>query len=315
MLSWLIADWPFKLLSLGLAFGIWVWITGENRIPATFDIALDPQLPQEHILGETPPSQVTVRLVGPESVIRNLNPLAMTVQLDLTKLPPGEREMQLTEAFLTNKPARVDVEFFDPERVRLVVDERRSRQLKVTPIFTGTLPEGYTLYRAQVDPEKVLVEGPLKRVSQLTDIQTEPIELDDQTRRFIKRVAAVPGVPHVRLVDPQLLEVRVDVDVSPVEKSFSDLPVQPSIRSYETKFRPSVAGVTLAGPPALLERITPAQIRVTGDVGELSPASGSRRVPLQVAVDLPPEQASRVSVKVIRPHQATVRLSERSETE
>ena len=143
----------------------------------------------------------------------------------------------------------------------------------------------------------------------------DAIPLDDTTRRFIKQVSAVPDRPQVRLVDPQPLEVRVDVDVSPVERSFADLLVQPSTRNYDCRFRPAVAGVTLAGPPALLERISPAQIRVIGDVTDLTPSAGSRRVPIQVAVDVPPEQSSRITVKVIRPHQTTVRLSERSDTE
>ena len=315
MLERITADWPFKLLSLGLAFGLWVSITGEKRIPVNFDIALDPQLREDHILAETPPNQVTVRLVGPESVIRKLNPLAMTVSLDLTKWPPGEHEMQLTEAHLKGKPARADVEFFDPERIRLVVDDRKRRHLKVRPRLTGDLPEGYTLYRAQVVPEKVLVEGPSKEVSALTHIDTDPIPLGDTTRRFIKQVNAVPERSHVRLVDPQRLEVRVDVDISPVEKSFTDLPVQPSVRNYETKFRPAVAGVTLTGPPALLERITPAQIRIIGEVAEINPSSGSRRVPLQVSLDVPQEQAEWITIQVIRPHQVTARLSERKDIE
>jgi len=117
------------------------------------------------------------------------------------------------------------------------------------------------------------------------------------------------------LIDPQPLEVRVDVDVSPVEKSFADLPVQPSARVYESRFRPAVAGITLTGPPALLERITPAQIRVTGNVADLTPSSGSRRVPLQVSLDVPPEQAERITIQVIRPYQVTAQLTERKDTE
>jgi hypothetical protein len=103
------------------------------------------------------------------------------------------------------------------------------------------------------------------------------------------------------------------VDVSPVEKSFTELPVQPSVRTYDTRFRPSVAGVTLSGPPDLLDRITPAQIRVTGKVDDLLPAAGSRRVPLQVSLDVPPEQAARITIQVIRPYQVTAMLTDRKD--
>lgn len=314
MLERLINDWPIKLLSLGLAFGLWVSITGEKRIPVNFDIALDPQLREGHVLATTPPTQVTVRLVGPESVIRNLKPSQMAVRLDLTGWPPGARELQLTEAYLVGKPSRAEVEFFDPERVQLVVDERKTRALNVTPNFTGDLPEGYTMYDAWVRPDKVVVEGPAAEVSALTHVETNPVQLNDRSRPFLEQVSAVPDRPHVRIVDAQPLWVQVEVDVSPVEKQFDEIPVQltPAVELVERT--PDVVRVTLAGPPELLERIAPQQIRVTADVSALDASSGTQRIPLTATVDVPADQQARISVKAVTPHQLTVRLSLGSES-
>jgi YbbR domain-containing protein len=314
MLERLLSDWPVKLLSLGLAFGLWVSITGEKRIPVNFDIALDPQLRDDHVLATNPPTQVTVRLVGPESVIRKLNPLEMAVRLDLTGWPPGARELQLTEAYLVGKPPRAEVEFFDPERVQLVVDERQRRALNVTLKFTGDLPEGYTMYDAWVRPDKVIVEGPAAEVSTLTHVETDPVQLNDRSRPFLEQVSAVPDRPHVRIVDAQPLWVQVEVDASPVEKEFGEIPVQLAPRVDGANLTPDSASVTLAGPPELLARIEPQQIRVATDVSRLDASSGPQFVPLAATVDAPADQQARISVKAITPHQVTVRWSKRSES-
>jgi len=314
MLERLLSDWPVKLLSLGLAFGLWVSITGEKRIPVNFDIALDPQLRDDHVLATTPPTQVTVRLVGPESVIRKLNPLEMAVRLDLTGWPPGAREIQLTEAYLVGKPARAEVEFFDPERIQLVVDERQRRALNVTLNFTGDLPEGYTMYDAWVRPDRVIVEGPATEVSTLTHIETNPVPLNGRNRPFLEQVGAVPDRPHVKIVDPKPLWVQVEVDASPTEKVFDQIPVQLTTRNHAVRLTPSVASVTLAGPPELVERITPEQIRVAADTAGSDPSTDARRVPLTATVDAPADQQARISVKSITPHQVTVRVAERSES-
>lgn len=314
MLERLLSDWPVKLLSLGLAFGLWVSITGENRIPVNFDIALDPQLRDDHILATTPPTQVTVRLVGPESVIRKLNPLEMAVRLDLTGWPPGAREVQLTEASLVGKPARVEVEFFDPERVQLVLDDRRRRPLDVTLNFTGDLPEGYTMYDAWVSPDTVIVEGPEAEVSTLTHIETNPVPLSNRIRPFLEQVSAVPDRPHVRIVDPQPLWVQVEVDASPIDREFDEIPVQLSPRNDAAALTPQVARVVLSGPPELVGGIVPSQIRLAADGAELAPGPGARRVPLKATVDAPVDQQARLSVKTIVPHQVSVQLPQGNET-
>ena len=51
-------------------------ITGENHIVQDFDIPLEIQLRDDHILaGGNPPTKVIVRLGGPESVIRKIDPV------------------------------------------------------------------------------------------------------------------------------------------------------------------------------------------------------------------------------------------------
>lgn len=306
MLERLVANWPLKLLSLVLAFGIWVSITGERRILRNFDIALDPRLRPDCILAVNPPTQVTVRLEGPESIVRKLDPLELSVRLDLTDTPPGEREVQLTEAHLVGRPPRVAVEFFDPPRVRLVVDEKVVRQLPTAPTLVGTPPRGYFVYQASVVPQTVLVEGPASEVGTLTHVGTDPVGLGGRVRRFIESVSAVPDRPHVRVVEPQPLEVRVEIDEAPVERRIEGVPVVPSDASGPTAFRPPAVEVVLSGPPELLERLVRSQLRAIAEVERDAGGSSTRRATVTAELDLPADQLARVSVRAVKPQQVAV---------
>ena len=81
---------------------------------------------------------------------------------------------------------------------------------------------------------------------------------------------------------------------------------------YETVISPAALNVTLAGPPVLVERITPAQIRLVADVGGLEPKSGPYEVDVQFqAIDVPVEEMARLSLKSISRRKIAARVSSR----
>ena len=125
MLERILANWPLKLLALVVAFGIWVSITGEDHTVKDFTVPVEILLREDRISAAPPPTSATVRLEGPETSIRKLDPLHLAIRLDLEDSPLGEREVRLSDPHLQGLPQGVKIAFFDPERVRLTVDRRR----------------------------------------------------------------------------------------------------------------------------------------------------------------------------------------------
>ncbi len=70
MLDRVLVNWPLKVLAISLAFAIWVFVSGEKRIVKNFEVPLDLRLPDHLALLEAPQRTVSVRLRGPESLIR-----------------------------------------------------------------------------------------------------------------------------------------------------------------------------------------------------------------------------------------------------
>lgn len=308
MLERLLANWPLKLLSLALAVALWIAVTGEDHTVKDFTVPIDVQLPDDRILVATPPTNATVRIDGPESLIRELDPLGLTIRLDLRDVPFGERDVQLSEVHVGGIPSRASVVFIDPDRLSLSVDRRRRRELPVVADIEGEPPPGYALYQALVSPERVMVEGPASAVDALAHVRTNPIHVDRMTRAFTEKVAVVRERPQVRLLDPTPIEVRVVIDESPVEMSFDDVPVDLPEPATGT-VSPSAARVTLTGPRSILERLPLARIRAIADLGAVE--AGAQQVPVRAdVVDLPPEQQWRVTVKSVNPHRVTVHLTD-----
>jgi len=309
MLDRVLSNWPLKLLAVALAFFIWVSITGENRVVQDFSLPLEIELSDETVLVSQTPNTVTVRLRGPESLMRRLDPVPMGLQVDLGDAAPGDHDVQFTSADLVNVPRGAEVEFIDPARISLSLEQRLRRELDVEVNFLGQPPAGFTFYGADVLPRSILVEGPVSEVEPLEVVRTNPIRLDRRTEPFEARAAAVPEGAHVRVIDPRPLEVRVDVDAAPVERRFDEIPVQLDVGGVGQVTTEAVT-VTLSGPPSAVDRVRPEQIRVLAGVGEAEAGAGPLDVDLRVEfTGIPARELARITVKSLSHRRVTVRLA------
>ena len=313
MLEVLFRNWPFKLLSLALAFALWVAVTGENVIVQDYDVPLEIVLGDGYTLVGSPPDSGDVRLRGPETLLRKINPLRheMELLLDLTEATPGERTIQLGPDNLLGLPRGVEIARIFPNRLSLLVDEQMQRTIPVAPSVTGDPPAGYAFYDARATPETVTVVGPRSKVEPVSRMRTDPISLENRLESCVARVGAVPDSPEIRVLDSRLLTVRVDIDVAPTEVVFDSVPVILAGQAHEASASPATLRVVLSGPPALLESIEAAQVRAVVDVSGLAPrAEPYDLIPRIEFLDVPASDLTRIGVKSVSRESVSIRLGE-----
>jgi YbbR domain-containing protein len=312
MLDRVLSNWPLKLLSMALAFAIWVSVTGETRVVQDFQVPVAIAVPGELILASTLPNTATVRLRGSEGMMRRVDRLPMVLSVDLTDADEGNQDVQLSRSILEGIPRGPEVEFIDPDRLSLALDRRLRRQLPVEPVFLGQPPDGFIKYGSSSDPEFLVVEGPVSELESVEVIHTNGILLDRRRSPFTVQVSVAPEGEFVRVLDPSTVQVRVDVDASPVEKSFEDLPIfVTGTMIHSTTVAPDKLNVTLSGPPSLIVPLLPEQIRLVADVTNLAPSVEKQQVEVRVEfVDVPIEDRTRISVKSPKDRTVSVLIGE-----
>jgi len=312
MLDRLFRHWPLKLLAALLAFAIWVAVSGEARIVQDFRVPVDIELPDNLVPGESPPTTVSVRLRGPESLFRRLDPLPLEVHVDLHDASPGPRNVQLTADNVSGLPKGVEVALIEPDRFRLALERRARKTLPVVASFAGQPPRGYAVYDIRITPEVLDVEGPESGVAALTRLRTDPIHLENRTASFSVAVSAVPSRLEVRVVDPVPLEAQIEMDVAPEARTFAAVPVFAIGQFHAVPLAPATVTVTLSGPPALLRTLQAGQIRAVADTAGLAPRSDPYQVAVRVEFqDLSPHDRSRIAVRSLDRPRVTIRVSGR----
>lgn len=312
MLDWILRRWHLKVLALGLAFAVWVAVTGEGRGVQDFRVPVDVQLGPDATLSGPPPTNVTVRLRGPESLLRRLDPFDLAIKVDLRNAPSGERVVSLAARDVSGVPKDVEITLMDPERLRLTVARKKRREVVVVPTIVGKPPRGYQVYGAVARPESLEIEGAESRLGSVARVKTDPIRVDDRTEPFVARVGAVADASDVRIADARPLDVTVYIDLAPVELVLDHVPVVLAGAPGGASASPSAVRVALSAPSALVPRLRGGHVRAVADPGgaEGTAAASSATVRIEFP-GLDAEERAKVAVKLVTPKKVAVRRSPR----
>jgi len=311
MFDWLLRRWHLKVLALALAFVVWVAVTGEGRGVQDFRVPVDVMLRPGITLGGVPPTNVTVRLRGPDSLLRRTDPYDLTVRVDLRDVPAGERTVQLTSRNVAGIPRDLEVASIEPDRLRLTIARKKRRAVPVVPTIVGKPPRGYQTYGAVARPEALEVEGPDVRIAAITRLGTDPIRVDDKSEPFSVRVGAVPDGSDVRVVDARPLDVTVYIDLAAVDATIERVPVVAAGAGGSVVTVPSTIAVTVSAPSALIPKLRAGHVRAVVDVNGSTPQFAAG-LPLRVELPgLDAEERAKVTVRNLSRKKVDVRRSTR----
>ncbi len=116
---WVTTHWQLKLLSVGLAILLWVFVASEERAETVFSVPVEfRQIPPglEIVGGDS--DLVDVRIQGLRSVLSRLGSRELRVTVNLREARAGEATVRLTPAEV-HAPRGVQVLRVTPSRLRL----------------------------------------------------------------------------------------------------------------------------------------------------------------------------------------------------
>ena len=309
---WVLDRWPLKLLSLILAYAIWLTVTSESSIVNHFSVPLEVSLADNMTVVGSTPTQVSVRIRGRATAIRRLDPLKLRVTLDLTDAATGERNVQFMPAYLSGVPEGVVVERFEPARLALNLDQRMRTALPVFPSIDGLPADGYQFYGATAFPDTLEVEGPASEVAELNRLLTDTISIAGRSRSFMVETGIVPESRFTKVLGEQTLRVQVTIDEASAERTLSGVPVVLAGQTWEARVSPEVIRVTLAAPSAVLEKIHSGNLRAVVDLADLAPRAEPYQLKIRLDyVGMAARDLSRITEKAVSDREVRVLLTNR----
>ena len=213
MLERITHNWQLKLLALAIAVIMWLIIVGVEKAELTIQIPVEISgVAQGQVVAGEVPAELSVRLYGPRTLIRGVAQRNPVKQINLGGLGPGDHIFRLGIQDLT-LPPWVSVVRVDPAEIRVKLEPRSSRDVKVSPVVQGRPARGYEVDEVVFDPPEVKISGEKRALAALDWIWSEPIDVSGHSETFTRTVNLRSPPGSSMMVEPK--EVRATILITP----------------------------------------------------------------------------------------------------
>lgn len=237
--------WLLLTLAFLSALAMWYTVTVRDRLNVQLDIRLDyKNIPDNLIVMDGLLNKVTVRIRGPQTLVRSLNPADLSQVINLSQIKKGSNVIPLVPEKLESSIRAFEVLEVVPPRLNLEVDALVERALPVKPTLKSLLNgAALTVDGMTVVPSSVVVRGPESLVGSMRHVNLN-IPLDPSAAAGIHSqmfaldlpslVTATPGAVKVEYTITSVrkeLVLQRDVQIdAPDKRNYSVVPGTVSLR-------------------------------------------------------------------------------------
>jgi YbbR domain-containing protein len=283
--------WPFdhfglKTVSVALAVGLWMAVSGEETVERGLRVPLEfQQFPVDLEVQGDAPTLVDIRVRGASGALARVSPGDIVAVLDLRGARPGRRLFQLTPEQV-RAPFGLDVVQVAPATIALEFENASSRRVPIVPSIEGDPAPGFIVGAIATDPPEVEITGPETAVSATTEALTEAVSVAGARETVTQSVTVGVLNPTLRVRNPRMAVVQVQIVPGPHERLLSDQPVQlRGLRaSLSAKALPAAVAVLLRGTHESVGGVSGGDVTAFVDLGGL----GVGDYTLPVRVETPP---------------------------
>ena len=184
----IVRNWALKLLSLVLAFLLWLTLIPEEKIfsEKTLVVPLETRnLPPDFEIVEKPLTVIDVTIRAPNRLMNQITPASLRAVLNLEKATISQEDYPLNPDMIAAPPDAKVVRVM-PNKVHLKLDRSKEVLMEVSPVTIGKVKDGLTIDKIELVPSKVSVRGPESKIKPKDRVRTSPINITDlaQTAEF-----------------------------------------------------------------------------------------------------------------------------------
>ena len=286
----IIENWPVKVLSIVLAFILFVFHRLNTMTTRPLSIPLSIETNSVLVPASAYPRSVRVTLRGEDNGIQSIADNDIEAYVDFTKyetagLYSAPVQIRKKESALNIEPLEIVVY---PLNISVHLDRRISKTLPLAAVIKGRVDDGFDLISHTLSPPDVVVTGPLGLLESISEIKTEPIDLDGRNSGFSMEVHIANPNPLLALRGSGIAEFSCSINPTVSVRSIDGIPI--SLRGLYHDFTTDTDGRTgsirIEGNQPQLDVFEPPPDFLTVDCSGVS-EPGIYNLP--VAVNLPPD--------------------------
>lgn len=262
------------LLSIGIAFGLWLYVVGNVSKETTYTIYNVPVVMEgEAVLNErnlmitsVSANSVNLTLYGSRSELAKVNNGNMSLKANLTDVyePLEKKSVSCTPVYPTDVASNaLRIESRHPANIYVTVEARRNKEVPVEINWVGSSPEGFMSDRENrvLDYSSVTVVGPASVADQI-EKAVIAVDLNDQmesiSQDYRYTLCDKDGNPvDAELITTNVETIHLEVKIQKVKevKLTAEIVYGGGATQQNTTVTIEPAAIRLSGGGAVLEEL------------------------------------------------------------
>jgi YbbR domain-containing protein len=213
---WFVRDWKLKLISLLLAFGLWLLLVPSQKMYSekALTIPLETRnIPAGLEIVDKQVATIDITLRAPNRLLDEIGPSGLVARIDLERASVLQQEYPLNNSMIAVPPG-AEVVKITPNKVTIKLERTAEATLDLHPAVRGKAAPGFRIARTEIEPSSVRVRGAESRVLGKEAATTAPVDVSGLAESTVFEVDIILPGPELRLVSPQT-SARVTVQIEP----------------------------------------------------------------------------------------------------
>lgn len=214
--SLFVRDWQLKLVSLGLALGVWLLLVPAEKkfSEKSLTIPLETRnVPAGLEIVERPAPTIDITLRAPNRLLDEIGPSGLVARIDLDRATVLQQEYPLNTSMIAVPPG-AEVVKISPGKVSIKLERTAEAAVDVHPTLRGRPAPGFRVTRTEIEPASVIVQGPESRVKAEEAATTAPVDISGLAESTVFEADIILPRPELRLVSAKT-SARVTIHLEP----------------------------------------------------------------------------------------------------
>lgn len=197
-----------KLLSLALAFLLWLAYSGSRELTTVLSVPVQYRnIPTDLEIGPNLVEEVRLIVRGPSPLLSRVSAARSPVILDLGRVKRTGVTTFSIQRSNVDLPAGVVLDRAIPSQIQIRTEKREVKRVPVVPEFES-VPEGYRVESWSVRPDMLTLSGPKSLLDAIREVRTDPIDLHETLDQGQVTTVAYAGDPRVHFTESPQVVVR-----------------------------------------------------------------------------------------------------------
>lgn len=197
-----------KLLSLALAFLLWLAYSGSRELTTVLSVPVQYRnIPTDLEIGPNLVEEVRLIVRGPSPLLSRVSASRSPVILDLGRVKRTGVTTFSIQRSNVDLPSGVVLDRAIPSQIQIRTEKREVKRVPVLPEFEN-VPEGYRVESWSVRPDMLTLSGPKSLLNAIREVRTDPIDLHEPLDQGQVTTVAYAGDPRVHFTESPQVVVR-----------------------------------------------------------------------------------------------------------